>query len=337
MEDELELVEWLDIVDLEDRVVGTIQRAAAYQQANWHRGVHVIIMNSSGEVLMSLRSSRKKNYPSTFDCSVTEHVKSNEDYIDAAFRGVKEELGITDISLEPIIKVKLHKEPHESVIFVLYRGIYDGELHQSEDEIQHTHFAPLDKVKDEMRTSPDNFSPWTREIIKWYVGQPSAVEVVMNCKRPPIPEPAALEITKAAGFVQPQVPEVKPMEPQTMQFPSITVQPPQNQIIILQEQQAVPAHKTEELPTQPSPQFGNSLELASAQGKIEQSQQARASDLGIDVVLPPNTKMAEEPAKQQVVMMEEVPTQNIKTVEEVPTINIEKKREELNVQTTQGN
>jgi isopentenyl-diphosphate Delta-isomerase len=331
MEEELELVEWLDIVDLEDRVVGTIQRDAAYQQANWHRGVHVLIMNSSGEVLMSLRSSRKKNYPSTFDCSVSEHVKSSEDYIDAAFRGIREELGITDISLEPIIKFKLQKDPHESVISVLYRGIHDGELHQSDDEIQHTHFAPLDKVKDEMEKSPENFSPWTREIIKWYVGQPSAVEVVMNCKKPPIPEPASLDITKAADFVQPEVPELKPIEPLQSQTSILTLQQPQSQIIVIQEPQTVPAHKIEEMPTQQSVQVSNNLESG-----FTQSTPTR-TDLGIDLVLPPNTKMAEEPAKQQIIMMEEVPTQSMKTMEEIPTVTCDKKPEEFTAQTPTSN
>jgi isopentenyl-diphosphate delta-isomerase len=327
MEEELELVEWLDIVDLEDRVVGTIQRESAYQQANWHRGVHVLIMNSSGEVLLSLRSSRKKNYPSTFDCSVSEHVKSNEDYIDAAFRGVKEELGITDISLEPLIKFKLQKDPHESVISVLYRGIHDGELHQSEDEIQHTHFAPLDKVKEEAKTNPENFSPWTREIIKWYVGQPSAVEVVMNCKKPRIPEPASLEIANSAGFVQPEVPELNPMDSLSSQNPDLTVEHPQAQIIILQEQPTIPVHKIEEMPTQHSVQASNTPELSSAQCMVESSSQAHPINLGVDIVLPPNTNMAEEPAKQQVVIMEEIPTQNIKTAEEIPTMTCDKKSE----------
>ncbi|MBN2095703.1 MAG: NUDIX domain-containing protein [Candidatus Aenigmarchaeota archaeon] len=178
----MELEELLDIIDSEDQVIGTSCREEVYRECYFHRGSHVIITNEEGEMLLSLRSSNKTIYPGTLDCSVTEHVKANEGYEEAAKRGVREELGLEDVKLKPLLKFRLCREPHGKAMFVLYSGKIRESPKAAEDEIQKVEFVSPERLKEILETNPETFSPWTREIIKWHCNLPSALEVITVCQ-----------------------------------------------------------------------------------------------------------------------------------------------------------
>lgn len=255
-EEEIEIVELLDIIDREDKVVGSAQREAIYKDGSWHRGVQVIILNSAGELLLCMRSPKKKYFPNTYDCSISEHVKSNETYLDAAVRGLTEEIGVRNMELQPLLKFRLCKEPHENAIFILYAGKHDGEFHGSEEEVQNVHFLPLEKIKEIEEKEPQLFSPWTREILRWYCGLPSLVEVIVNYK---LPEVEAAEVVPVA---ENNIQIVQP-EPKMNELPVdvVTAEPKINElpVEVVTAETVTPAAtpetpheilKKEELPTQ---------------------------------------------------------------------------------------
>src|SRR5438309_2697499 len=86
--------ELLDIIDSEDKVIAQATRGEAYKKGLLHRAVNIFITNSDKKILLQQRSSKKLKFPLFWDLSVGEHVKPGEDYIQAAKRGLKEELNI---------------------------------------------------------------------------------------------------------------------------------------------------------------------------------------------------------------------------------------------------
>ncbi len=90
--------EILDLVDDNDKVVGTISRAENREKRTKNtRVVHCLIVNSEGKLWIPRRSADKKTYPLGLDFSASGYVSAGETYEEAIKREVQEELNL-DIS-----------------------------------------------------------------------------------------------------------------------------------------------------------------------------------------------------------------------------------------------
>ncbi|MGW7824481.1 NUDIX hydrolase [Streptomyces puniciscabiei] len=85
--------EYLDVVDEHDRVVGRDTRANIHRKHLIHRGVHVLVVNRLGEILVQERAAHLDNHPGLLDASAGGHVHTGETYRQAAGRELLEELG----------------------------------------------------------------------------------------------------------------------------------------------------------------------------------------------------------------------------------------------------
>ncbi len=98
--------EYLDVINQTDVVLRQETRTAVHAQGLWHRGVHVFLFTPDGRLLIQKRSAARSAYASLWDGSVSEHVRAGEGYVEAAQRGLKEELGVEGIVLEPLVKFR---------------------------------------------------------------------------------------------------------------------------------------------------------------------------------------------------------------------------------------
>ena|SRR3989344_7210059 len=88
-------MEYVDICDKEGNLLGSrTSIKEAHEQGLWHRVVHMWIVNSKRELLLQLRSPKKNEFPNMWDISGAGHVSAGEDYVTAALREIKEELGL---------------------------------------------------------------------------------------------------------------------------------------------------------------------------------------------------------------------------------------------------
>lgn len=89
--------EIIDLVDINDQVIGQIERDNSINNKEVHGGyirvIDCFIVSSQGELWVPKRTADKEIAPSGLDFSVGEHVQAGEDYMDAVVRGFKEELG----------------------------------------------------------------------------------------------------------------------------------------------------------------------------------------------------------------------------------------------------
>lgn len=70
-------------------------RKAIHKDGDWHRVVHVWLVNPHGELLIQKRSMLKEAYPGMWDISAAGHVSWGETALDAAGKELDEELGVS--------------------------------------------------------------------------------------------------------------------------------------------------------------------------------------------------------------------------------------------------
>jgi isopentenyldiphosphate isomerase len=173
--------ERLDIVNDDDLVTGQEMRAVVHQRGLQHRGIHVFLVTPEGELLVQQRGRHRELCPLALDCSVSEHVKAGESYSEAAARGLAEELGIRRIAIHALVKFRMDYGPNDRQICQLYQGIVDPSLVQFDpDEVEGIACYSLDKLNELICEEKEVFSDWFVQLLYWYQGQPSRLQVLKN-------------------------------------------------------------------------------------------------------------------------------------------------------------
>ena len=96
-------MDFFDIVDEEDKIIGKISsQMQSTVKPSQLRFINIVLINDKGEILVPKRSSNRKLFPNCYDFSVGGHVNSGEEYEEAAYRELREELGIKDVELQEI-------------------------------------------------------------------------------------------------------------------------------------------------------------------------------------------------------------------------------------------
>ena len=171
--------ELFDVVDENDQVLGQETRSIVHQRGLWHRGVHVLLFDREGRLLVQQRSGTKSQSPLTFDCSVSEHVKAGEGYFDAALRGLFEELNVQGIELQPLTKFKMNYGPNDNEISTLYNGTVDPEqIRFDPEEIERVDVYTIEELGALLEQKPGMFSYWFGQILLWYMQKPSALQII---------------------------------------------------------------------------------------------------------------------------------------------------------------
>jgi isopentenyl-diphosphate delta-isomerase type 1 len=148
--------EVIDIVNENDEVIGKGDREEVHGKFP-HRTVHIFVINSKGELYIQKRSLKKKNFPSYWDSSSSEHVISGETYEEAAKRGLKEELGIDASNLKFILELSPSELNHKEFIR-LYVCRYDNEMKLDRNEISEGKFIGMNRLSNEIKQGK-NFTP----------------------------------------------------------------------------------------------------------------------------------------------------------------------------------
>ena len=87
-------MEYFDVVDEDDNVVGKASRAECHEKKLLHRSVMFFIFDSQGRVFVNQRSSTKDFFPDLWSIVFGGHLDSGEGYEEAAEWELKEEAGL---------------------------------------------------------------------------------------------------------------------------------------------------------------------------------------------------------------------------------------------------
>ncbi len=171
--------ELLDIVNDEDIITGQEMRSTVHQLGLQHRGVHVFLFSREGKMLVQKRSADRATSPSALDCSVSEHVKAGESYLDAAVRGMKEEMGVTGIEISPLVTFRMNYGINDNEISTLYEGqVEPGRVKFDPVEIEEIGYYSIEELQKMMSDEKIKFCGWFVQILNWYLGKPSEMKML---------------------------------------------------------------------------------------------------------------------------------------------------------------
>jgi isopentenyldiphosphate isomerase len=146
-----------------------------------HRGVHIFLVTSENKLVVQQRGRQRETSPLELDCSVSEHVKTGETYRKAALRGLAEEMGVQDANIHVLIKFKMKYGPNDNEICQLYEGRVDpGRVRFDPVEVERIECYRLDELEELIRNGQVVFSGWLVQLIYWYLGKSSKLQVLKN-------------------------------------------------------------------------------------------------------------------------------------------------------------
>ena len=139
--------ELFPIVDEEGRVVGKATRGECHDGSKrLHPVVHLHVFNSAGELYLQKRPEWKDIQPGKWDTAVGGHIDYGETPEEALLREVREELGITVFTPQRLGMYVFESLRERELVYV-FRTIYDGEIHPSDDELDGGRFWTLDEIR----------------------------------------------------------------------------------------------------------------------------------------------------------------------------------------------
>ena len=138
-------VEMLELVDLENKVVGIAPRPLVRGQNLLHRGVGILCWNSQGELYVHQRTATKDLFPSFYDMMVGGALEAGEPYAVAALREVQEEYGVGEVAPEFLLET-LYDGPKNRSFIQLCQVTWDGPITWQEEEICWGRWMPFEEV-----------------------------------------------------------------------------------------------------------------------------------------------------------------------------------------------
>ena len=150
--------EFFDILDEDGNKTGrTKLRNEVHRDGDWHKAVHIWILNENGDVLLQRRCATKDSNPNMLDISSAGHLSAGDESLTGAIRELKEEL---DLDVKPnelqFIKTLKRSSKYTSIfinnefddLYILRTDKKIEDLKYQEEEISEIFFVPYKKFNE---------------------------------------------------------------------------------------------------------------------------------------------------------------------------------------------
>ena len=158
--------EYFDILDENGNKTGKIKlRSEVHRDGDWHKGVHIWIINDKGEILLQRRCATKDSNPNMLDISSAGHLTAGDESLSGAIRELKEELNL-DVKPEELQFIKtlkrnskytstfINNEFDDLYILRTTKGI--DEMKYQEEEISEIFFVPYKEFKNMVKNRKED-------------------------------------------------------------------------------------------------------------------------------------------------------------------------------------
>ncbi|MBP3920745.1 MAG: NUDIX domain-containing protein [Bacilli bacterium] len=149
--------EYFDILDENGNKTGkTKLRREVHRDGDWHKAVHIWIINDNGDILLQRRCATKDSNPNMLDISSAGHLSAGDDSLSGAIRELKEELNI-DIKPEELQFIKTIKRSSKYTstfinnefddLYILRTTKSIDDMKYQEEEISEIFYVPYKEFK----------------------------------------------------------------------------------------------------------------------------------------------------------------------------------------------
>ena len=162
------------LVDKNDKKTGLMPKMEAHEKGVLHRAFSVFIFNDKNELMLQKRNVNKYHSPGLWTNTCCSHQKDGESNINAGKRRLKEEMGFcVDLNeLDSFIYyVKFDNGLIEHELDHILVGEYNGSFNVNPKEVDEWKWLALDKIKDDIKTNPNNYTEWFKIIMYNYYNE----------------------------------------------------------------------------------------------------------------------------------------------------------------------
>ena len=165
-------MEYIDVLDKNGNKTGIVKsKNEVYENGDYHKTVHIWIINDNNELLVQKRHPKKETFPNLWAISVAGHVRSGETSIDTIKRELKEELGqkIQEEKIEYLFTIN-REQPYKDHLLHVIDDVYlvninldceDTKLQFSElTDIKYVYYEYLEQI---FKNADPEYVPYTLE------------------------------------------------------------------------------------------------------------------------------------------------------------------------------
>ena len=156
-------VEYVVLVDEQDREVGIMEKLQAHRESKLHRAISVFIFNSNKQMLLQKRAAGKYHSAGLWTNTCCSHPKPGEKTLDAAMRRLEEEMGMHDnlhyaFNFTYLAKLEHNLSEHE--FDHVFFGFSNETPKPNPTEVSEYAYFSLDEIELQLKQNPQHFTAW---------------------------------------------------------------------------------------------------------------------------------------------------------------------------------
>jgi isopentenyl-diphosphate delta-isomerase len=156
------------LVDAEDREIGAIGKMEAHLSGMRHRAISVCITNQRGDMLLQRRALGKYHSGGLWTNACCTHPRIGEEAADAAFRRLKEELGV-ECRLNFLgvthYRADVGADLVEDEVVHIFHGEYEGDLRPNAEEVMDFAWFSRRHLLSDVVRRPESYTYWFRHYL----------------------------------------------------------------------------------------------------------------------------------------------------------------------------
>lgn len=160
------------LVNERDEKIGLMPKQEAHVKGVLHRAFSVFIFNDKNELMLQQRAFEKYHTPGLWANTCCSHQRDGESSVEAGKRRLMEEMGFTTDLKETttfIYKAPFDNGLTEHELDHILVGSYEADPEVNPEEVASWKWMELEKVRDDIKTNPDIYTPWFKIIFdKFY-------------------------------------------------------------------------------------------------------------------------------------------------------------------------
>jgi isopentenyl-diphosphate Delta-isomerase len=157
------------LVDINDEVLGVMEKIEVYKKALLHRAISVFICNSGQEWLLQRRALNKYHSGGLWTNACCSHPFPGESYNETAHRRLIEEMGI-DCKLNELFSFiyleEIDNGMTEHELDHVFWGLSDNIPNIDKDEVMDWKFIKFSDLQCDIELNPANYTVWFKKIFK---------------------------------------------------------------------------------------------------------------------------------------------------------------------------